>query len=391
MTLPLEGVRVVEIGQVLAGPFASAILSDMGADVLKVERPEVGDDARMMGPAFRDNAAINFHVFNRGKRSVTLNLKSVHDRQVLRRLLAETDILIHNLRPGVMSDLELDSDTLCGDFPRLIYCEISAYGASGPRRLTPSYEGLIQAYSGLSSMNGGPDDPPMRMGASICDLGTGMWAVIGALAALQRRNQTGKGGIVNAALLETALVWAGQRIDALNNEGREPERHRSGTASLVPYQAFDAADGCIVICAGNNRLFEKLARELGHPEWARDERFKDNRARLKNKDALLPQIEAILREKPRSHWMGLFEKAEIPSSPINSLPEVMKEEQVKEIGILQRVPGEDYSLIGLPLLFDKQRPPIRRRAPQLGEHTEDITAQVTENVSLHPLSRSARS
>lgn len=372
MSLPLSGIRVVEIGQVLAGPFASAILSDMGAEVVKVERPDVGDDARMMGPAFRDDAAINFHVFNRGKKSISLNLKAAQDRAKLKLVLAEADILIHNLRPGAMPELELDGERLCAEFPRLIYCEISAYGASGPRKLTPSYEGLIQAYSGLSSMNGGPEDPPMRMGASICDLGTGMWAVIGALAALQRRNQTGRGCLVSAALFETALVWAGQRIDALNNEGREPERHRSGTASLVPYQAFDAADGSIVICAGNNRLFEKLAKELGHPEWARDERFKDNRARLKNKEALLPQIELILRQKPRSYWAERFEKAEIPSSPINSLPEVLREEQTKEIGILQPVTGEDYSLIGLPLLFDKQRPTIKRRAPRLGEHTEEI-------------------
>jgi len=390
MSLPLNGIRVLEIGQVLAGPFASAILSDMGAEVLKIERPDVGDDARMMGPEFRDDAAINFHVFNRGKKSISMDLKTADAKQTLRGLLVDIDILIHNLRPGVMSELGLEGETLCKEFPRLIYCEISAYGANGPRKLKPSYEGLIQAYSGLSSMNGGPEDPPMRMGASVCDLGTGMWTVIGALAALQWRHETGRGGIVNASLLETALVWAGQRIDALNNEGREPERHRSGTASLVPYQAFDTADGSIVICAGNNRLFEKLAAELGHSEWARDDRFKDNRTRIKNKEALLPQIESILREKPRAYWADRFEKAEIPCSPINSLPEVLREQQVMEIGILQPVVGEDYSLIGLPLLFNKQRPTIKRRAPLLGEHTEEVVGPVKESIEC-PSLRSARS
>jgi len=375
MPLPLSGIRVVEVGQVLAGPFASAIMSDLGADVVKIERPEVGDDSRMMGPAFRAGDAINFHVFNRGKKSVVLDLKAADGRNSLRALLPQTDILVHNLRPGTMKGLGLDGDALCREFPKLIYCEISAFGSRGPRQLRPSYEGLMQAYSGLSSMNGGPEDPPMRMGASVCDLGTGMWAVIGALAALQRRQSTGRGGVINASLLETALVWAGQRIDAINNEGREPERHRSGTASFVPYQAFDTSDGSIVICAGNNRLFAKLAKELGRPEWASDERFKDNRARIRNKDLLLPKMSEILAQQPRAYWSERFEAAEIPCSPINSLAEVLREPQVQAIDIIQPVNGEDYTLIGLPLSFDGERPSIRRRAPSLGEHTEDIISQ----------------
>ena len=372
MPLPLDGIHVVEIGQVLAGPFAAAIFSDLGADVVKIERPDTGDDSRMMGPAFRGGAAINFHVFNRGKSSVVLDLKSAAGQAALRQLLQQADILVHNLRPGTMAGLGLDGDTLCAEFPRLVYCEITAFGTRGPRRSKPSYEGLIQAYSGLSSMNGGPEDPPMRMGASVCDLGTGMWAVIGALAALQRRESTGRGGVVSASLLETALVWAGQRIDAINNEGREPERHRSGTASLVPYQAFDAADGAIMICAGNNRLFAKLAGALGHPEWAADERFKDNRSRIKNKDALLPQIGSIVAAKTRAYWTALLEAADVPCSPINSLAEVLREPQVEAIELIQPVAGEDYTLIGLPVTFDGERPPIRRRAPNLGEHTGDI-------------------
>ncbi len=375
MPLPLSGIRVIEIGQVLAAPFGSAILSDLGADVTKIERPETGDDSRMMGPAFRAGAAINFHVFNRGKRSVVLDLKTGDGRDAFRSLLPHADILIHNLRPGTMDALGLAGETLCEEFPKLIYCEISAFGSRGPLQSKPSYEGLMQAYSGLSSMNGGPEDPPMRMGASICDLGTGMWAVIGALAALQRRHATGRGGVVGASLLETALVWAGQRIDAINNEGREPERHRSGTASLVPYQAFDAADGSIVVCAGNNRLFAKLATLLGHPEWAADERFSDNRARIRNRDLLVPEIAAIFARQPRAYWAERLDAADIPCSPINSLAEVLREPQVQAIDILQPVVGEDYTLIGLPLSFDGERPSIRSRAPGLGEHTDDLVTR----------------
>ena len=187
----LEGIRVLELGQVLAGPFAGAILADLGADVVKLERVEGGDDARHMGPAFRHGDALNFHVFNRGKRSVAIDLKSEEGMAAFETLAAGADILIHNLRPGVTQSMGIDGPSLCARHPRLIYCEISAFGHTGPLRMQPGYEPLIQAFSGLSSINGGPDDPPMRTGASVCDQGTGMWAVIGALAMLANASARG--------------------------------------------------------------------------------------------------------------------------------------------------------------------------------------------------------
>ena len=220
----LRGVRVLELGQVLAGPFAGAILADLGADVIKVERVQGGDDARQMGPAFRHGDAINFHIFNRGKRSVALDLKSPVGLAAFEQLAAEADIFIHNMRPGVPQSMGIDGPRLCARHPRLIYCEISAFGHVGPMAMRPGYEPLIQAFSGLSSTNGGPDDPPMRSGASMCDMGSGMWAVIGALAMLQQRQSTGRGGIVSTSLLETALAWNGQKADAYVNEGRLPKR-----------------------------------------------------------------------------------------------------------------------------------------------------------------------
>jgi formyl-CoA transferase len=362
----LQGIRVLELGQVLSAPFAGAILGDLGAEVLKIERVEGGDDARRMGPDFRHGDALTFHMVNRNKQSVALDLKSEAGKAQFERLVASADILIHNLRPGAPEALGIDGPTLTARHPRLIYGAISAFGHIGPMRDRPGYEPLIQAYSGLSSTNGGPDDPPMRMGVAVCDQGTGMWIVIGALAALHRRSVTGRGCIITASLLETALVWSAQRGDAWVNEGRMPPKHRSGHPALVPYEAFEAADGPFIICCGNDRLFAKLTRELGHPEWSEDPRFATNRGRLGNKTTLVVLMTEILRLRPRAEWIERLEGVGVPAAPINTLPEALAEPQVQALGMLQDVPGEDYRLTGSALSFDGVRPPIRSAAPRLG-------------------------
>jgi formyl-CoA transferase len=381
MTSPLQGLRVLELGQVLAGPFAGAIFADLGAEVIKLERPDGGDDARRMGLPFGSSQepgsqadALIFHVFNRGKQSVTLDLKSVDGQAAFERLVASADIFLHNLRPDVPRALGIDGPTLCARHPRLVYCEISAFGNTGPMALQPGYEPLIQAFSGLSATNGGPHDPPMRSGASLCDQGTGMWAVIGALALLQRRQQTGRGGIVSASLLETALVWNGQKMDALVNEGRQPERHRSGHPGFVPYESFDTADEPLLICCGNDRLFAKLAIALDEPGWASDERFATNRARLEHKAALLSLLMPVLRTRPRAHWLAALEAAGVPCAPVHSLSEALAHPQVQALGMLQPVPGvagqTPLRLTALPLSIDGQRPVHRSRAPRLGAHND---------------------
>ena len=365
-TGPLAGIRVLELGQVLSGPFAGAILADLGAEVLKIERPQGGDDARNMGPAFRHGDALIFHLFNRGKKSIALDLKSADGLAALERLVADSDILIHNLRPGVPADLGIAGEDLCARHPRLIYGEISAFGAIGPLAAKPGYEPLIQAYSGLSAINGGPDDPPVRMGASVCDQGTGMWLVIGVLALLQRRQATGRGGVVTSSLLETALVWNGQKMDAYVNEGKLPERHASGHPGFVPYEAFDAQDGPFLICCGNDRLFAKLAAVLDRPEWISDPRYATNRARLDHKQALLAMLCPLLLEQDRAAWITRFEALGIPCAPIHSVPEALAQPQVAALGLRQTVPGEDFSLTGLPLSFDGHRPELPGTAPRLG-------------------------
>ncbi len=369
MTAILQGLRVLELGQVLAGPFAGAIFADLGAEVVKLERVDGGDDARHMGPPFRHGDALNFQVFNRGKQSVALDLKTDAGRAAFERLAAEADVFIHNLRPGVTRKLGIDGPALCARHPRLVYCAISAFGARGPMAMRPGYEPLIQAFSGLSSLNGGPDDPPMRSGASVCDQGTGMWAVIGALALLQRRQHSGHGGEVQASLLETALVWNAQKADAYSNEGRLPDRHRSGHPGFVPYEAFDTADAPLLICCGNDRLFAKLAAVLERP-------------RLDGRPALSPATARGWRTRRRwsRRWRRCCTRSRAPTgSPASRppacpvprctrVPEALAHPQVQALGILQPVPGEDFRLTALPLTVDGQRPGLRGGAPRLGEH-----------------------
>ncbi|WP_424814757.1 CaiB/BaiF CoA transferase family protein [Roseococcus sp. YIM B11640] len=363
----LAGLRVVELGQVLAGPFAGAILADLGATVLKVEKPDGGDDARQMGRPFRHDAALLFHDFNRGKSSVTLDLKSPEGIEALHVLLRDADILLHNLRAGVPEALGIGAEAVCARHPRLVYCAISAFGEFGPLQGRPGYEPLLQAYCGLSSITGAPDGPPVRMGASVVDQGTGMWAVIGMLAALRRREQTGRGGVVAASLFETAVLWAGQKLSEYVNEGREPQRHASGHPAFVPYQAFDTADGPLLICCGNDRLFQKLCGQLGRPDWPADPRFATNRARLAHQAELLPLIAAILAEGKRADWLARFTGAGVPCAPINSIAELAEDEQLAASGMIQTVPGEDFALVGMPLSFDGDRPRIARGAPRLGQ------------------------
>ncbi|MGG5809679.1 CaiB/BaiF CoA transferase family protein [Falsiroseomonas sp. CW058] len=368
MSLPLAGVKVVEIGQVLSGPFAGAILSDLGADVIKIEKPQGGDDARQMGPAFRHGDALNFHEFNRGKRSVALDLKSEGGMAALHALLDQADILVHNMRPGVPEALGLAPEETVARHPRLIYCNMGAFGHLGPKRDEPGYEPLMQAFGGLSSITGEPDGPPVRMGASVVDQGTGMWTVIGALSALQQRARTGRGCVVDTSLFETAMCWAGQKVGAFVNQGKLPERHASGHPGFVPYEAFDAADGPLLVCCGNDRLFRKFAAELGHPEWPEDPRFATNRQRLANKAECLALVRAAMRTRPRAEWLDRLVAAGVPCAPINTIPELLEEPQAQAVGMLVTPPGEDFRVTALPVSFDKVRPLPRRGAPRLDEH-----------------------
>ena len=366
----LERVRVIEIGQVLSAPYAATIFADLGADVVKVEKPELGDDARHMGAAFQHGDSLHFLDMNRNKSSVTLDLKSAEGIEQLHGLLETADILIHNMRPGVVDTLGIDGPSLCARHPRLIYCEISGFGATGPMKKLPAFEPVAQAFSGILSINGNPDAPPARLGVSVVDMGTAMWTVIGALSALHQREISGKGGVVNTSLLETALAWDGPHIAGFLNEGRTPKRLGTAHPHLVPYQTFEAADGSLLIAAGNDRLFERLCGALGVPEWKTDPRFVGNRARIQNRVELIKLISEKVATNNRQFWIGTFTAAGVPCAAVNTIPEVLQEPQIAALGILQKVADTGVTLTGLPLSFDGARPQIRKLGPRLGQDNE---------------------
>lgn len=382
-SLPLAGIRVLEIGQNIAGPYASAILAALGADVVKIERPEGGDDARGWGPPFWKGMATTFHAMNRDKRSVALDLKDPAAIAWLKDYLRDCDVLVQNLRPGVMRELGLDAPTLLAVNPRLVYCSLWAFGHTGPMHLKPGYEPMIQAFAGIFSVNGSEDGPPTRVGMQILDLGTGVWSALGCLAALFQRQSTGRGCVVDTSLLETAMGWLGVMMAGFSATRQPPPRHRSGNPRVVVFQAFATRDGEVVVAAANDRLFAKLVRELGRPDWADDPRLATNALRVANKPLVIPAMEAIFAQRPSAEWVERLEAIGVPCAPINDLSQIAAAPQTAALGILQTVPGVDLDIVGLPVSFDGHRPPVRRRAPELGEHTEELTGRTAQQ----PLSR----
>jgi crotonobetainyl-CoA:carnitine CoA-transferase CaiB-like acyl-CoA transferase len=364
--LPLQGVTVVEIGQNLAGPYASEILAMLGAEVVKIERPE-GDDARGWGPPFHAGIATSFHAVNRNKRSVVVDLKDKQALAWLKDFIATRDIFVQNMRPGSLEAFGLGAEAVRAMNPRLIYCSLHAFGAVGPLALKPGYEPIVQAFAGMFSVNGTAESPPARVGMQVLDLGTGVWAALGCLAALQRRHLTGEGCVVDTSLFETGLGWMAQHFAGFNESGRQPPRHRSGNPKLIVFQAFDTADGEIVVAAANDRLFAKFTTVLGHPEWGGDARFRTNADRIAHREILLPLLEAAMRTRGSEDWAAALEAAGIPCSPIHDLAAVKAHPQTAALGIMQPMPGYALEGVSLPVSFDGARPPVRQGAPALGE------------------------
>jgi len=369
---PLAGITVVEVGQAFAGPLAGMILAEMGADVVKVEKPDGGDDARLWGPPFINGDSAMFHANNRGKKSVTLDIKSAADVAKLKALAQDADILIQNLRPGIVDELGIGADAMLAVNPRLIYCSIWAFGAKGPMRLAPGFDPLLQAYAAVMTMTGRPEDPPTFCAPAINDAATGMWCAIGALAALQQRHHTGKGCIIDTSLFESAVNWVSGALNGYLLNGTVPQRHGTGSAILVPYQTFDTADRPICIAAGNDRLFVKCAAALGHPEWSKDPRFDDGRKRAANRLALVALIEPVLRARSREHWMAVLEGVGVPCAPVNDIAELARSEQLAAVDLLRDLPGSAMTIVGLPISFDRQRPHPRADSPKLGEHNDAV-------------------
>ena len=374
--LPLAGIKVIELAQNLAGPYAADILGQLGADVIKVERPEGGDDARGWGPPVHGDTATTFMAVNRGKRSITLDLKKADEVAWLRELIKESDVLVQNLRPGALDEIGLGADDLMRLNPRLVYCSLWAYGHKGPKKMDPGYEPILQGFSGMMMMNGEEGGPPTRVGMQVLDLGTGLWSALGIVAAIHRRTTTGKGGTVDTSLLETALGWMGCHFAGYSVTGKRPKRHLSGNPNTVVFQAFDTSTLPIMIAAANNRLFAKLCEVVGRPEVGADPRFANNRLRVENKPALLSILEPILKSDTCEAWTAKLEAARIPCGPINDMNSMDREPQVAALGIIQPLPDRPVRTVHLPLSIDGNRMTPGRTVPAAGQHTEEIKAEV---------------
>lgn len=371
----LEGIRVVDVTTSVAGPFAAQILGDLGADVVKVERPEVGDDTRRWGPPFWEGEGCTFLSLNRNKRSVVLDLKADRDREAFLRLVDDADVLIQNLRPGALAKLGLGADELRRRNPRLIYCDITGYGLHGPQAMSPAYDPLLQAFGGLMSLNGEEGGAPARVPSSILDQGTAMWTVIAVLDALRTRESTGEGAHVHTSLLQTALMWLPSQLTGYFAEQVVPPRLGSGTVGIYPYAAFPTADNWIIIAAGNEKLWTSLCTVIERTDLLDDPRFLRNPDRVAHRDELFHELAATLRGKDSHTWVDLLTEAAVPTTPIQTLDQVVADEQVAAIGALPEVDHpriEGHRVVNLPIQIDGAYAPVRRVAPLLGEHNEEV-------------------
>jgi crotonobetainyl-CoA:carnitine CoA-transferase CaiB-like acyl-CoA transferase len=369
---PLAGIVVVELGHSVAAPFAGQILGDLGAEIIKIEKRE-GDEARKWGPPFWEGASAHFQPLNRNKKSAVCELRDPAQLATLKQLIAgRADVVLQNLRPGQVAEFGLDAASLTAAKPRLIYCNLGAFGNAGPFKDRPGYDPLMQAFSGIMSTTGEEGRAPVRVGPSIVDMGTGMWAVIGILSALHARRDSGKGGVVDVSLFETAAAYVSLFVSQYLASGNSPTRQGSGANGIVPYRAYATRDSELVVAAGSDGLFRALAQVLGHPEWSADARFASNPQRVEHQKVLYAMIEVEMMKRSTAEWTALLDAAGIPCAPVQTIAQMVAHEQTRALALVQEVPDSAMKFIGLPVSFDGARPAFRMRPPKLGEHTDEL-------------------
>ena len=376
---PLEGIRVLDLSRVLAGPWATQTLADLGADVIKVEQPGSGDDTRHWGPPWHEHGAEKvaayFLAANRGKRSVAIDFATEEGAALVARMAASADVVVENFKVVGLAKFGLDAETLRSANPRLIYASITGFGQDGPYAARAGYDYIIQAMGGLMSLTGLPDGEagggPMRVGVAVADLSTGLYTANAILAALVRRGVIGEGATIDMALFDTQLAMLANQASNALVSGKDPQRQGAGHPNIVPYQPFAASDEQIIVAVGNDRQFAKLATILGHPEWANDPAFATNAERVAARDTLVPTIAAIISEKVAAAWLDAFEQAGIPAGPINTVLQALADPQAEHRGVRVRAGGGalgEVALVGSPIRIDGERIDAPLPPPALGEH-----------------------
>jgi formyl-CoA transferase len=377
---PLEGIKVLDLSRVLAGPWCTQLLADLGAEVTKIERPGVGDDTRHWGPPWHGEGdrrvAAYFLSCNRGKKSAAIDFARPEGAELVRKLARNADVVVENFRVGGLAKFGLDATSLRATNPRLIYASITGFGQDGPYADRAGYDFIIQGMGGMMSITGLPDGElgggPMRAGVAVADLFTGMYACVSILAALYRRDKTGEGAHLDHALFDTQLAMLANQAENALISGKDPPRQGNTHPNIVPYQPFEAADQPIIIAVGNDRQFARLAEICGHAEWASDPRFATNEARVAHREEIVGLVGTAIRAKRAIEWLDQLEAAGIPAGPINSITQAMADVQAKHRQMIRNLAG--VPLVGSPVRIDRERADGELPPPGLGEHTMDVLA-----------------
>lgn len=373
MPAPLQSVRVLDLSRVLAGPYCTMMLGDLGAEVIKVERPGSGDDTRQWGPPFAGGESAYYLCCNRNKQSITINLKSPEGRELVARLAEQSDVLVENFLPGQLDQWGLGYAALSTSNPRLIYCSITGFGQTGPLRDEPGYDIMIQAMSGVMSITGESDGPPTKLGVAISDITAGMFACQSILAALYARERTGLGERIDIALFDSTLAWLANVGSNYLVSGKVPQRHGSAHPNIVPYQAFAAADGSLILAVGNDSQFARFCDVIERPDLATDPRFQTNAARVQNRQTLIPIVAARFPERPVADWLQNLAAVGVPAGPVNTIDQALAESQTSERDMLYTVPHPTIGtlkMIGSPLHLASNPSPPKLPPPTLGQHTD---------------------
>ena len=380
MAGPLDGIKVLDLTRVLAGPYTTMILSDLGADVIKIEQPEVGDEARKFGP-FKNGFSLYFMSVNRGKRSVTLNLKSDRGRAILRELLQQSDFLVENFRPGTMKKLGLDYDTLATDYPKLIYASCSGFGQTGPYAEKGAYDMIIQGIGGIISITGEPDRPSVRVGTSISDITAALFTTIGILSALHHRNLTGKGQMVDVAMLDSLVAVLENAIVRFCATDEIPQPLGSRHPAITPFESFESSDGQIIIAIGNDAMWSKFCEYVDQKHLISDPRFCTNADRTDNHSHLHPILSDIIQQRTTDEWIAALEAIGVPCGPINTIDKVVNHPQVQARQMIETVLHQITGTVevpGVPIKLSDTQGKVNAPAPSLGEHTDEVLTEVLD-------------